>query len=137
MTTTPIRVDLAELDTHPLLKWTMRDQADALIDMSVAGRSVELWYWESVAVAGRVKRALWKVALTLTPGASTPQEKAEVHWKRTATEEFYPASIIAAGGGPRVFVGWLRYHDTGSSPVTHKWVKTALEVTAEAAPLEP
>lgn len=137
MTTTTIRIDLSELDTHPLLKWPMYDQAGALIDMSQAGRSAELWYWESITVAGRVKRALWKADLTLTPGATTPEELAEVWFTPTVSEPYYPASLLASGGGERVLVGWIRFHDTTASPPVHKFVKAALEVTAEAAPLEP
>lgn len=136
MTTTPIRVNLAQADTHPRLKWTLRDQDDALLDLSGGTKSVELYVWEERHV-GNVKQALWKVTLTKTPGATTPQEKAEVWFTASGSEPYYPATFLATGRGERVIVGWLRYHDTASTPPTLKWVKNALEVTSEDAPAEP
>ena len=132
ITTTPIKVNLAELDTHPLLTWTLKNQALAIQDLTPAGRTVELWYWER-AHAGVVKKALWMVVLTKS---GTPTDGKATYTPST-NEPYYPAALLTQGRGERVFVGWLRYHDTGSTPVTHKWVKDALEVTAEDAPTGP
>jgi len=133
MTTTPIRVDLGQYDTHPILTWTIkRENGTTIQDLTGAARSVELWYWEDVD-AGQVKRALWKVTLTKS---GTPTD-GTVAFTPSATEQFYPDALMSRGAGPRTFVGWLRYHDTGSSPITHKWIKHALEVAGEAAPLAP
>jgi hypothetical protein len=136
MTTTPIRVDLAEHDTHPILKWTLRDQAGALIDRTGLTKSVELYVWDSGAV-GNVKQALWKATLPETASATTPEEKAEATFTPSNTEPYYPADFLMQGRGQRRLVGWLRYHDTASTPPTHKWIKNALEVMTEDQPAEP
>lgn len=136
MVTETIRANLAELDTHPVFTWTLKDQDGALLDLSPGARTVELWYWDNDHT-GNEKKALWKKLLTKTAAAATPQEKAEVSFTAGASEPFYPAEYLLRGRGTRVFNGWLRYLDTSSTPPTAKWVKAALEITAEDAPTGP
>lgn len=137
MTTTPISVDLAQHDTHPILTWTlMREDGVTPQDLTPAGRSVELWYWDAEH-AGRTARALWKVTLTKFPAPATPTEKAKVIFTASATERFYPTALETRGLGTRSLIGWLRYLDSASSPATAKWIKAALLVTADEAPVAP
>ena len=137
MTTTPITLDLAQHDTHPVLTWSIqREDGTTWQDLTPGSRSVELWYWDAEH-AGRTARALWKIALTKFPSPTTDQQKAKVSFAPSATERFYPEALEARGLGRRALVGWLRYLDTATSPATAKWIKGALEVTADEAPVEP
>ena len=140
MTTTPILLDLAQHDTLPGLRFKIRAiDADGNLtwqDLTAGSRSVELWYWDAQH-AGRVKKALWKVALTKFAGPSTDEEKATVYFTPSPSERYYPAELEALGAGRRSLVGWLRYLDSATSPATAKWIKGALEVTADEAPVDP
>lgn len=140
MTTTPIRLDLAQHDSHPVLRFKIKalqeDGTLAWQDLTPGSRTVELWYWDA-AHAGRIKKALWKVGLTKFAGPTTDEEKASVYFTASATERFYPTALEVQGLGQRALVGWLRYLDSATSPATLKWIKGALEVSADEAPIEP
>lgn len=140
MTTTPIKLDLAQHDSHPRLRFKIKavleDGTLAWQDLTPGTRAVELWYWDDQH-AGRIKKALWKVTLTKFSSPSTDEEKASVYFTPSPSERYYPVDLESQGLGRRALVGWLRYLDSATSPATAKWIKGALEVTADEAPLEP
>lgn len=132
MTTEPILVDLAQYDTHPVLTWTVTDESGTVISMAPATRTVELYYFDSRSNKSS-QNAFWKITLTKSV---TPSD-GKVTFTPDATHPYYPQSVLDGGGGSHSLVGWLRLHDTASSPVVNKWIKNALVVFITQPPDEP
>lgn len=131
MTTTPIQLDLTAGDTKPSLVYTIRNPDGTAKNITAGTISATLYYFN--ADDDPVPVALWKKVLTKS---GTPTD-GKVTFNPSGTEAYYPAAVIALGGGVRQFKGWIRYIDTDVLDPVDEWIKDVLRVTAELPPAEP